>query len=124
MMDNMEEKTNQNAGKVLLRIYLTWKKESKMPDPQKLLEVTKLSEDQLNRTLKYCQEKKFIDLDIRTINEGHIEYSSGIKKITAAGIDIIEKPEDEKGNKPFNVTFNIKNDVNVDSMIKGEAKLF
>ena len=120
----MEEIISQNAGKVLLRIYSTWKKECKMPDQEGLLEVTKLSEVQLKRALKYCKEKKFVDIDIRTLNSGDMEYSSWIKDITAAGIDVIEKPQDEKGERSFNVTFNFNNEFNVDSILKGEAKLF
>ena len=120
----MEEIISQNAGKVLLRIYSIWKKECKMPDREGLLEVTKLSEVQLKRALKYCKEKRFVDIDIRTLNNGDMEYSSWIKDITAAGIDIIEKPEDEKGEKPFNVIFNFNNEFKIDSIIKGEAKAF
>ena len=121
-MNNMEEIISQNAGKILLHIYLTYKKESKMPDPNTLLEATKLSQDQLKRALKYCQEKKFVEQNMVGTIDGNVAY--WIKDITSAGIDIIEKPEDEKGEKAFNVTFNFKNEFKVDSIIKGEMKLF
>ena len=131
----MEEIISQNAGKVLLKIYLTWKTECSMPAANILLEVTKLSEDELERALKYCQEKNFLDvrisknngLFVSRIKESEIDIINRrlfIKGITAAGIDVIEKPQDEKGEKPFNLTFNLNNEFNIESIIKGEAKLF
>ena len=93
-----------------------------MPGTDRLIEATKLSEDELDRALKYCKEKEFVHVEnINTIG-GSKEF--WIKGITAGGIDIIEKPEDERGKRPFNLTFNFNNEFNVDSMIKGEAKLF
>lgn len=117
--NNIEEIINHNAGKILLQIYLIWKKESKMPDRQRLLEVTKLSHDQLERALKYCEEKKFIQRDMVQTPNGNIAF--WIKDVTAEGIDSIEK-KDERGNRRFNAIFNLN--INVDSIIKGEAKLF
>ena len=48
-----------------------------------------------------------------------------IQDLTAPGIDIIEAPpESQEEKRPFNITFNFNTDFNIDSIIKGEAKLF
>ena len=106
-----------------------------MPDYKGLLEITKLNENLLEPALRYCKGKKFLDITIAghyrpsvpRIKESKIDFTNSrffIKGITAEGIDIIKKPEDEKGNRPFNETFNLDKTFNVDSIIKGEAKLF
>lgn len=121
----MEESISQNAGKVLLDIYLTWKKEGDVSNFKKLLEVTKLEEYKLKRSLKYCCEKQFIDLEITYgIGIRRMDGEFWIKDITAIGIDIIENPQNKNDSGPFNVTFNFNNDFNIDSIIKGEVKLF
>ena len=58
----MKESISQNAGKVLLEIYLFWKKNNDIPEFEKLLELSKFKEEELKRALKYCHEKYFIDL--------------------------------------------------------------
>lgn len=115
---SMEEKIIQNAGKVLLEIYLIWKAENHVPNFKKLLEVTKIDEAELKRALKYCHEKDFI-VGLRMMDGRFL-----IKDITARGIDIIESPQDKMGKRPFNVTFNFNTNFDIESIIKGEAKLF
>ncbi len=117
-MINLEEKISQNAGKVLLEIYLIWKAENYIPNFKKLLEVTKMGEAELKRALKYCREKDFI-VGLKMVDGRFL-----IKDITACGIDIIESPQDEMGNRPFNVTFNFNTNFDIESIIKGEVKLF
>ena len=68
------------------------------------------------RNLKYFIEAK-------VITPGGIRKFI-IQKMTAEGIDIIEMPKDKEGKRPFNVTFNFNNEFNIDSIIKGEVKLF
>jgi len=122
----MEESISHNAGKVLLQIYLIWKEKNKVPDFKELLELTKLEEDEMKRALKYCHEKRFIDLKIiYGMGQTQMQGVFWIKDFTSLGIDIIEAPSDEKEEKrPFNVTFNFNTDFNIESIIKGEAKLF
>jgi len=119
------EKISQNAGKVLLEIYLFWKQKNDVPKFEELLKSTKLKDEELKRALKYCHEKAFIDLQIFSgIGMKKMDGHFLIKDIAARGVDIIEKPADKGGNKPFNVTFNFNTDFNIESIIKGEAKLF
>jgi len=106
----MTENISNNAGKILLEIYLFWKENSDAPKFEKLLEISKLEEGELKRALKYCSEKYLIDLNI--------SYGMGMKKmdgffwikdITAQGIDIIENSIEENGKSLFsNSEFIIK----------------
>jgi|SRR3989344_7060447 len=118
----MTENIIQNAGKVLLEIYIYYKNKNKIPNFNELLDKTKLEKEKLERALEYCQGKSFVDIKINKRLSGDKFYL--IKAITAFGIDIIEKKEDNEGKRPFNVTFNFNNEFNIDSIIKGEAKLF
>lgn len=122
----MEESISHNAGKVLLQIYLHWKETNDVPEYKKLIEITKLNEERLKRALKYCYEKNFIDLEISYgLGMKKMDGHFWIKDITSEGIDIIEAPAEKPEQKrPFNITFNFNNEFNVDSIIKGEAKLF
>ena len=121
----MEENISQNAGKILIQIYLIYKQKNEVPNIEQLLKTTGLPEDALKRGLKYCYEKDFIDLKIiETIGTTKMFGPFLIKDITAQGIDIIENPENEKRKKPFNLTFNFNTKFNIESFIKGEAKLF
>lgn len=117
----MKESISQNAGKVLLQIYLIWKEKHKVPNFRDILETTKLNEIELKTALDYCLDKYFIDANV--ISPGGIRKFI-IKKITAEGIDIIEMPKNKEGKRPFNVTFNFNNEFNIDSFLKGEMKLF
>ena len=117
-----DELISQNAGKVLLHIYLKYKQENRIPHFQALVEQTKYDENQLMRALFYCSGKCFLSLNVKTMSNG--KKIVRIDEITDKGIDIVEKPADESKEKPFNVTFNFYNEFNVESIIKGEAKLF
>ncbi len=119
------ENISQNAGKILLEIYLFWKQNNEVPKFEELLKSTKLEEGELKRALKYCLEKNFIDLEIM-YGMGMKKMDGGfwIKDILAQGIDIIESPKDENGKRPFNITFNFNTDFNIESILKGEVKLF
>ena len=121
----MEENISQNAGKVLLQIYLIWKEKNEVPEFKELLKISKLDKDELKRALKYCYEKGFIDLEIvYGMGMTKMEGQFWIKDFTSIGIDIVEMPKDEKGKRPFNITFNFNTDFNIESIIRGEAKLF
>ncbi len=117
-----EETISHNAGKVLLQIYLIWKEKHKVPNFNELLNITKLNEIDLKTSLDYCLDKSFIEANVVRPGGRRVFI---IQKITSDGIDIIEKPaETPKEKRPFNLTFNFNTDFNIDSIIKGEAKLF
>jgi len=122
----MEESISHNAGKILLQIYLTWKEKNDMPKFKELLEISKLNEQELKRALKYCYEKGFIDLKIIFgLGMTQMQGEFWLKDLTSIGIDIIESPRVQSQEKrPFNITLNFNNEFNVESIIKGEAKLF
>ena len=122
-MKNIEDGIIQLGGKVLLQIYLIWKKERKISDFDLLLDVTKLSETLLEQALSYCKGEKFLDVAILYVrNRNRTDIL--IKDITAAGINIIEKEKDETGKRPFNVAFNLNDEFKIESILKGETKLF
>ena|SRR3989338_11015186 len=119
----MEESISHNAGKVLLKIYLIYTKENKLPDFKELSTQSGLDENKLMRALDYCHDKHFIELKVTKFLGGNSMYD--IRRITSEGIDIIEAPAEKPEEKrPFNITFNFNNEFNVESIIKGEAKLF
>ena len=119
----MEESISHNAGKVLLKIYITYTKENKLPEFKELLSLSGLDDNKLMRALDYCHDKGFIELKVTKFMGGNSLYD--IKKITSHGVDIIEAPAEKPDEKrPFNITFNFNNEFNVESIIKGEAKLF
>ena len=121
----MVEIISQNAGKVLLEIYLIWKAENEVPEFNRLIDTTKLKEGELKRALKYCHEKSYIALEIvYGMGMKKMDGSFDINDITSHGIDIVEMPAQNEGIRPFNVTFNFNDEFNIDSIIKGEAKLF
>ncbi len=121
----MIESISQIAGKVLLEIYLKYREKYKVPTFDELITTTQLQKQELKIVLKYNYEKEFIDLKMYS-SMGIILMDAPfiIKNITAKGIDIIEKPADELGKKEFNVIFNFNNEFNIESIIKGEMKLF
>ena len=127
----MEENISQNAGKILIQIYLIYKQKNEVPNIEQLLKTTGLPKDALKRGLKYCYEKDFIDLrifkttkeklweelpddltdsDLKTIEEkiegiGTTKMSTPfrIRDITAQGIDIIENPENKEEEKNHSI---------------------
>jgi len=117
-----EESISHNAGKVLIQIYMGYTKNDKILHFNELQQQINLDENKLMRALEYCYDKGFLDLEIINFMGGG--KSITIKRITADGIDIIEKPAEQSNKRPFNVTFNFNNEFNVDSIIKGEVKLF
>ena len=117
-----EELISQNAGKILLEIYLHWKSEDRMPHLDDLVEKSELPKNAITRALKYCAEKGFVDLAITRLASG--KRLCWLNGIVAQGIDVIEKPSDEESNRLFNLTFNFNNEFNVESIIKGEVKAF
>ena len=116
----MEEKINELAGKVLLQIYILYKKTHKIPNFNKLLDETKLQKEQLQKALEYCNDKEFLEIKIIKLLSGDKIFN--MQKITSKGIDLIEKPKEKFRKSLFNLTFNTN--FNIENIIKGEMKLF
>ena len=63
----MDNSISQNAGKVLLKIYLNWKENNEVPLFNYLEKNTNLEKNELKSALKYCYEKNFINLKLYSI---------------------------------------------------------
>jgi hypothetical protein len=116
----------KNSGKLLLELYKRKINGNSMPTIKELIELTNWEPHTLKNAINYCKEKNYIKLlEIFGSDKFGIQNMI-IQDITSEVIDIIENTNDEVGKKEFNTIFNltINNEFNIESIVKGEVKLF
>lgn len=115
----------EDAGKLVLLYHKRKTKGEKQPDINDLFEVTKWEASQIENALDYAERKGFLK-SIKTMGNNKGVQNRASIELTEEGVDLIEETNTQEGRNEFNVTFNfnMNNEFNIDSIIKGEAKLF
>lgn len=133
----MENSIRNDAGKILIYLYRKKieGKEMKTTIPDLLTE-TEWDKIRLHNAIEYCDNKGFIKTNNSYGTTSGFDLTNRLKgsdvtnsfawlifNISDLGIDVIEEHiPDSKNN--FNIVFNFNNEFNIESFIKGEAKLF
>lgn len=102
----------EDAGELLLYIYIKKRKEGRVPNLDELLQVTKWEPMRLAQALDYCGEKYFLN-----IRKFLGSYKPGLQQqiiadITSSGIDIVEAARGGNMGSQFNVVFNLNININ------------
>ena len=115
----------KDAGEIVLFFYKRKVNGEKTPGLQEIIDETGWEGHRLENALSYCEDNGFI-ASSKTMGNINGVQTRVIKGLTSSGIDIVENTETEEGKREFNVNFNLtfNNEFNIDSIIKGEAKLF
>jgi hypothetical protein len=115
----------QDAAALVLFFYRNKVTGETEPNQQTLFEATGWVPHRMDNALEYCEENGFLTSRKVMGTVGGIPHRV-IMRLTSTGVDIVENTLTEDGKREFNVIFNvaINNEFNIDSIIKGEAKLF
>lgn len=118
---------NDDAWTLLLYFYKKKANGEENPSLQELIEVTAWPSHRLANALEDLEdrEKGYLDSTKLMGNTGGVQ-NRVFTGLTSRGVEVIEGASSDEGKREINVIFNItiNNEFNIDSIIKGEAKLF
>jgi len=117
---------SEDAGKLLLALYKEKINTGKLLKIKELYLLTNWDDViRFENAYKYCINKNYILVD-KFLGSGEYGLPNVyIEDLTTYAIDLIENArKSEDGNTQFNINFNFYTKINVDSIVKAEAKLF
>ncbi|GEM_PF-6954481 len=102
----------QDAGELLLYVYIKKRKTGKVPSLDELLETTKWEPMRLGQALDYCGQKYLLN-----IRKFIGSYKPGLQQqiiadITSGGVDVVESSGETGAGNQFNLIFNLTININ------------